>query len=96
MITRIVKMTFKKHQVLSFLEHFEIVKDKVRNQKGCLEVVLLHDVNNSNIYFTISKWQDVADLERYRTSAFFKEVWFYTKSMFEEKAAAWTLEGIDT
>lgn len=94
MITRIVKMTFKEDKIMSFLDHFELIKDKVRNQHGCLEMVLFQDINQNNVYFTISKWENASDLEHYRTSEFFKEVWYKTKTMFEGKAEAWTLESL--
>ncbi len=94
MITRVVKMSFKEEKVMDFLEHFESVKDKVRNQPGCMEVILLQDKNQSNVFFTLSKWEHESDLEHYRISEFFKEVWFFTKALFNEKAEAWTLESL--
>jgi heme-degrading monooxygenase HmoA len=49
-------------------------------------------VNNPNIFFTYSFWQSQNDLEKYRNSALFKEVWSKTKKMFAEKAQAWSTE----
>jgi autoinducer 2-degrading protein len=92
MLTRIVKMHFHTEKVADFLAHFETIKDKVRNQPGCRSMHLYQDAQNPDIYFTISLWDQESDLEHYRTSPFFKEVWYYTKSLFQEKAEAWTLE----
>lgn len=92
MITRLVKMQFVPEKVEDFLAHFETIKDKVRNQPGCTEMNLYKDIKNPNVYFTVSKWEQESDLERYRTSEFFKEVWYFTKSLFEDKAQAWSIE----
>ena len=94
MITRIVKLHFKAEHVQDFLNHFDDIKDRLRNQPGCLELNLFQDSQNPNVYFTISKWEHEKDLEHYRTSEFFKEVWYFTKSFFEHKADAWTLKGV--
>ena len=92
MLTRIVKMQFKPEKVDEFLEHFENVKDKVRNQPGCMEMNLYRDKMHSNVYFTLSMWEQESDLENYRKSYFFKEVWYFTKNLFEKKAEAWSVE----
>jgi quinol monooxygenase YgiN len=92
MLTRIVKMQFKPEKVAEFLSHFDSVKDRVRNQPGCTEMFLYKDKAQANVYFTISTWELEIDLERYRKSEFFKEVWFFTKELFEVKAEAWSIE----
>ena len=92
MLTRIVKMQFKPEKVNEFLIHFDHVKEEVRNQPGCLEMYLYRDRIHSNIYFTLSIWEQESDLENYRKSPFFKEVWYFTKNLFEMKAEAWSLD----
>ena len=92
MLTRIVKMQFKPENTADFLAHFETIKDKVRNQKGCIDMVLYRDMTHHNIYFTVSIWKSESDLEHYRTSDFFKEVWYVTKNLFEAKAEAWSIQ----
>ena len=91
MIIRIVKMTFKPIKVEAFLENFELVKHNIRGFAGCEKVLLLQDVANPAIYFTYSWWQSEADLNNYRKSPLFKEVWSFTKSLFADKAEAWSL-----
>jgi len=91
MITRIVKMTFEPEKVEAFLDNFESVKHEIRDFDGCEKVLLLQDMANPAIYFTYSWWQSEADLNNYRNSTLFKGVWSFTKSLFAEKAQAWSL-----
>ena len=92
MLTRIVKMTFKKDKVAEFELHFNEIKDIIRNQLGCNSVVLYQDRTDSCVFFTYSIWNEEADLERYRNSDFFKKVWKHTKQLFAEKPEAWSLD----
>ncbi len=92
MFTRIVKMQFKKENVPAFLANFEEVKEKIRNFPGCTFLELYNDKNDETIFFTYSRWKDEADLENYRTSELFKEVWSITKPMFKTKAEAWSVD----
>lgn len=92
MFTRIVKMDFKAQHVPAFLNNFEAVKEKIRGFEGCEFLELYRDKNKPNIFFTYSKWNAEEDLENYRNSALFKEVWSVTKPMFKEKADAWSVD----
>jgi autoinducer 2-degrading protein len=91
---RIVKMTFDPGRVNEFLANFEKVKNEIRAFEGVQHLELLHDKNNSNIYFTYSIWKDEGCLEKYRHSDLFKSVWAVTKPMFIEKAEAWSLDSM--
>ncbi|MFT7666610.1 MAG: autoinducer 2-degrading protein [Patiriisocius sp.] len=92
MLTRIVKMEFREEKVASFLADFEIVKHKIRHVQGCLHLDLLRDRNDPTIFFTYSKWEQENDLENYRRSSLFKDVWATTKPMFRSKASAWSVD----
>lgn len=92
MFIRIVKMEFQIDKVEAFLQNFEEVKEHIRNFPGCSHLELYRDKNNSNIFFTYSKWEDESDLENYRNSSLFKEVWGVTKPMFSKKAEAWSVD----
>lgn len=92
MFIRIVKMEFQIDKVEAFLQNFEEVKERIRNFPGCCHLELYRDKNNSNIFFTYSKWEDESDLENYRNSSLFKEVWGVTKPMFSKKAEAWSVD----
>ena len=87
-------MEFAEENISSFLDNFETVKEKIRNFPGCLFLELYRDNNDETIFFTYSKWQDDIDLENYRNSQLFKEVWATTKAMFRSKAQAWSVDTI--
>lgn len=92
MFTRIVKMEFKKEEVPTFLINFEKIKEKIRAFEGCSYLELYQDKNNSETFFTYSRWEDEDDLENYRTSDLFKNIWATTKPMFRSKAQAWSVD----
>ncbi|SRR5690554_5689585 len=92
MFTRIVKMEFEAENVSSFLTNFDKVKDKIVNFEGCCFLELYRDKTDGTIFFTYSRWRDVADLENYRKSPLFREVWGQTKPLFSKKAKAWSVD----
>ena len=92
MFTRIVKMEFKKENIPAFLANFETVKEKIRTFPGCEFLELYNVKYNETIFFTYSRWNDESDLENYRNSELFKEVWSITKPMFKQKAEAWSVD----
>ena len=92
MFTRIVKMQFEKENIPAFLANFETVKEKIRSFPGCTFLELYNDKNDETIFFTYSRWNVEADLENYRKSELFKEVWSVTKPMFKTKAEAWSVD----
>lgn len=92
MFVRIVKLTFKKENIASFEQIFEDSKQVIKNVEGCTFLELLQDKNNPNIFFTYSIWQTEDDLDNYRHSEFFKNVWGKTKLLFAERAEAWSVD----
>ena len=92
MIIRIVKMTFVPEKVNDFLKVFEESKELIRNFEGCSHLELLNDINNSNIYFTYSYWENEDALNSYRHSELFAGVWAQTKVLFATKTEAWSVE----
>ncbi|MBT1707655.1 antibiotic biosynthesis monooxygenase [Fulvivirgaceae bacterium PWU5] len=92
MIIRIVRMHFTEAGVADFLEIFNQNKDAIRNFPGCHHLELLKDATNSHIFTTLSYWQEPADLERYRTSDLFGNVWRRVKPLFSSRAEAFSLE----
>lgn len=92
MFIRIVKMEFQPEKVDAFLEHFEQIKSLIRSFQGCHHLELYRDKHNKNIFFTYSKWKEESDLENYRNSSLFKEVWAITKPRFAKKAEAWSID----
>ncbi len=91
MITRVVKMTILPSQAGQFERIFEDSVEFIRVYEGCIDVQLMKDVNQTNIYFTLSKWSNETALNNYRESSFFKLTWSKVKPLFAEKAEAWSL-----
>ena len=92
MFIRIVKMSFHEENIPAFLENFEIIKDKIRNAPGNRLLELYQDKSNNSIFFTYSYWESEEDLENYRKSELFNEVWAFTKKLFNDKAEAWSVD----
>lgn len=92
MLIRIVKMTFTEDKVEDFLNNFEQSKNKIRAFEGCEYLELLRDIKSDNIFYTLSHWKAEENLEKYRNSALFKEVWAKTKILFVEKPQAFSLK----
>lgn len=91
---RIVKMEFKTDKIDEFLSNFKTVKDKIRHQKGNRLLEMYRDKTNPNVFFTYSYWEREEDLEHYRHSELFKEVWAKTKPLFNAKPMAWSVDKI--
>lgn len=91
MLIRIVKMSFHEENIPAFLENFEIMKENIRNSPGNRFLELYQDKNNPCIFFTYSYWETENDLENYRKSALFDEVWTFTKKLFNDKPEAWSV-----
>jgi quinol monooxygenase YgiN len=92
MLIRIVRMTFRPEEVDAFLQLFESTKEKIRHFEGCSHLELMRDYNDANVFSTYSKWRSEEDLNNYRASALFAEVWKDTKSKFAEKPIAFSLK----
>lgn len=94
MLQRIVKMTFRPECVEDFERVFEERRELIGGFEGCAGVVLLRDIDNPNIYFTYSRWKDVASLENYRNSELFNGTWALVKPLFGGKPEAWSVREI--
>ena len=92
MLTRIVRMTFKVDEVDKFLIVFEESKLKIRSMKGCTHLELMQDYNLANSFSTYSCWESENDLNNYRNSTVFKDVWARTKVLFSDKPIAFSLK----
>lgn len=94
MFVRIVKMSFQPEKIEPFLKIFEEKKDFIRNSPGCRLLELYRDKTHPNIFFTYSYWDHEDDLENYRHSELFKEVWAKTKVFFNDKPHAWSVDKV--
>ena len=88
MIVRIVRLTFRPEHVEDFLHIFEESKRLIRGSDGCHGVRLMRDLQQQNVFFTISEWQSEDYLERYRKSELFRSTWARTKVLFAEPPLA--------
>jgi len=91
---RIVKLYVKKEYCEHFKTFFETNKHKILSQEGCQHVELLNSIDNGQIFFTYSHWEHPENLEKYRQSDFFINVWSQVKPWFEQKAEAWSVESL--
>ena len=92
MFVRIVKLSFHEEHIPAFLENLELMKNHIRNAPGNRFLELYQDKNNKNIFFTYSYWETEDDLENYRKSALFDEIWTFTKKLFNDKPEAWSVD----
>lgn len=91
MITRIVKMTFDLSKVETFLKVFNESASFIRSYPGCIQMKLLKDIHQQNIYYTYSQWESEEHLNHYRNSTLFRGIWSRTKENFSAKAEAVSL-----
>lgn len=96
MFVRIVKMGFHEDKVDAFLDNFEQVKQDIRNFPGNRFLELYRDKNDPTVFFTYSYWEAEEDLEKYRKSELFTDVWAFTKQLFDRKAEAWSVDKLVT
>ena len=93
-LTRIVKLIFAADKVSDFLKTFDERKKMIASFEGCSSVELLRDLNNPNIFFTYSKWNNAQSLDNYRNSELFNTVWNTVKPWFAGKPEAWSVANV--
>lgn len=92
MFVRIVKMSFHSKYIPEFLEMFDEKKQQIKNSEGCLLLELYQDKTNPEIFFTYSHWKHESNIENYRNSILFIETWAQTKTYFNDKPQAWSVD----
>ena len=85
-------MHFKGGHVETFLEIFQQHKNAIRKVTGCTHLELLKDVHNPLSYATLSHWDSERDLDAYRNSELFKDVWGRVKVLFSGPTQAFSME----
>ncbi len=93
-LIRIVKMTFAPDKVDDFIKTFIERKEMIATFEGCNSVELLRDIQNPNIFFTYSNWDNEHNLEKYRNSELFNTVWNTVKIWFAGKPEAWSVSAV--
>ncbi|HCP40218.1 MAG TPA: antibiotic biosynthesis monooxygenase [Cryomorphaceae bacterium] len=89
MIERIVKLAIdpSSEEGAAFRDIFAQSRNRIASQPGCHGVHLLESEGH---FFTYSMWDSEADLNAYRQSTLFGEVWPKTKALFYDKPQTWT------
>lgn len=96
MIKRIVRLTLKDNTSKAAFEEIYNRRNPHKNGvQGCHDVKVMKDVNEENIYYTVSTWESNDDLEAYRHSDYFKETWPMVKAHLATRAKAFSLMEID-
>ncbi|HEU4718623.1 MAG TPA: antibiotic biosynthesis monooxygenase family protein [Bacteroidia bacterium] len=88
---RLVKMKFTSEGVHAFLHIFSQSRDLIAAAPGCLHLELRRDMEDPDVFFTVSHWKTETDLENYRNSELFARTWARTKVLFAAKPEAWSL-----
>ena len=89
-IVRIVRLTFDEKTIETFQELYQKHELAIASQPGCHSVDMVEDEADPYVRATISKWDSVESLNRYRDSELFGEVWPATKALFAGKPEVWT------
>jgi heme-degrading monooxygenase HmoA len=92
MIKRIVKMTFRADKIEDFKVLFDTHKSLIRSYPGCDHLELWQDLHNKSVFMTYSYWDNEDDLQNYRNSDLFKNIWSKTKILFSDKPYAWSVD----
>jgi heme-degrading monooxygenase HmoA len=90
MLLRIVKMEFDLAHVQAFDDLFAQSQARIKEMPGCHGVRLIKGLGDQPIRTTLSWWEHDADLQAYRKSSLFGEVWPRTKAMFSAPPVAWS------
>ena len=90
MLLRVVKMEFDPAQVHAFDDLFAQSQARIETMPGCHRVLLIKGFVDQPIRTTLSWWERDSDLQAYRKSQLFGEVWPKTKAMFSAPPVAWS------
>ena len=88
MILRTVHMSFRPNMVDAFLELFAQHRESIASQPGYHSVQLIQSHDHPEQLSTVSVWDSQHDLDAYRKSVLFSQVWPATKSLFADPATA--------
>lgn len=87
-------MTFEPDKVDDFIGVWNEMKVKIAAFDGCNKVELFRDLDQNNIFFTYSVWDSDDDLQNYRKSELFGDLWPRAKVLFGDKPEAWSLDHV--
>jgi autoinducer 2-degrading protein len=87
--------SFRQKSWRAFHQVFDENKQQIRNFDGCLQLELHADPANENVRYTFSLWRSQADLDAYRKSELFQQVWPRTKALFAARPQAFSLQKLE-
>lgn len=96
MIVRIVRMKFRPEALAAFQDIFDQSKADIRRFPGCSHLELHADAKDPHVRYTYSHWRSQSDLDAYRDSSLFGQVWPATKALFAERPQAFSLTQLET
>ena len=82
MILRIVHMHCRPDAIEEFLGLFGKHREAIAGSEGCRSLKLIQSQDQTSTISTISIWDSEKDLDAYRRSPLFAEVWPRTKTLF--------------
>lgn len=88
MIKRFVKLTIRKEATREFLELFEASKKKIMASRGLRHLELLRDLDDERVFITFSIWDTEEDLNAYRQSQIFLQIWEKVGELFDAEPEA--------
>lgn len=88
MLVRIVHLHLQPEFTERFIHLFAAHQQSISQFEGCISLQLLVDEKDPNHVATLSHWRSEEDLDQYRFSDFFKELWGQVKPLFAEPARA--------
>lgn len=95
MIRRLVKLKLKEEGVAAFAAIFDTSKEKIRASKGCHHVEYWQCVEDPTTVFTYSIWDSTEDLDAYRKSETFGQIWPQLKLLFDGSPEAWSTKKLN-
>ena len=96
MLVRIVRMTVQEDKLSDFHLIFDGAKQQIKAFPGNYHLELLRDHNQQNVRLTYSLWKSPEALEEYRQSEFFRKTWTSLKTVFSERATAFSIEKLES
>ena len=89
-ILRVVRMTLVPSEVDSFKSYFSHIQSEIMAMPGCRSVHLCVDKDAPHRLATFSIWDSEMDLNNYRKSEWFGQIWPQTKAKLERPVEATT------
>ncbi len=91
MLLRVVRLEFRPEALDDFEQIFEESSPLIRKFPGCSHVEMCTDLQNENVRYTFSHWENEEALNAYRHSELFQKTWAKTKVLFSGKPRAYSL-----